>query len=148
MVASPSGFGENNFDHEPAQLCFTPATVLQSLRRSAERRKIRWLLINPPRDGEHCCTSEITSSIQSELYSQPLSFVPHSNATSQSHRQLAQSVRTKCMGGSERTDDFPKVVIVRWNSPANHLVLSNPIEPMLENWPITGHVWSPGMGSV
>lgn len=56
--------------------------------------------------------------------------------------------RTKCMGGLERREDFPSVVMVRWNSPANHLVLSSPIEPMLENWPITGHLSSLGTGSV
>lgn len=56
--------------------------------------------------------------------------------------------RTKCSGGSERRGDLPTVVMVRWNSPANHLVLSNPIEPMLENWPITGHFSSPGKFSV
>lgn len=104
--------------------------------------------MNPLRVGDHCCTSEIVGTIQSKLYSWPLSFVQHSNATSQSHSQLALSARTKCMGGSERTDDFPRVVMVRWNSPANHLVLSSPIEPMLENWPITGHASSPGMESV
>lgn len=56
--------------------------------------------------------------------------------------------QTKCIGGSGRREDFPSVVRVRWNSPANHLDLSNPIEPMLENWPITGHLSSPGIGFV
>lgn len=64
------------------------------------------------------------------------------------HTEFVLEERTKCMGGSERTEDFPSVVMVRWNSPANHLVLSSPIEPMLENWPITGHLSSPGTGSV
>lgn len=114
----------------------------------AQEKEIKWLFINPLWDGDHCCTSEIAGRIQSKLYSWLLSFVQHLNATPQSPSQLALSARTKCMGGSERTEEFPKVVMVRWNSPANHLVLSSPIEPMLENWPITGHASSPGMGSV
>lgn len=64
------------------------------------------------------------------------------------HIEFVLEERTKCMGGLERREDFPSVVMVRWNSPANHLVLSSPIEPMLENWPITGHLSSPGTGSV
>lgn len=40
------------------------------------------------------------------------------------------------------------VVKVCWNSPANHFDLSNPMEPMLENWPITGHFSWPGDASV
>lgn len=64
------------------------------------------------------------------------------------HNKCVSEERTKCMGGLERWEDLPSVVMVRWNSPANHLVLSRPIEPMLENWPITGHFSSPGIGSV
>lgn len=43
---------------------------------------------------------------------------------------------TKRSGGSETGNDFPlfpSVVSVRRNSDESHLVLSSPIEPMLEN---------------
>ena len=57
---------------------------------------------------------------------------------------------TSSMGGSGLTDfpPLPSVVSVRWNSAASHLVLSNPMEPMLENWPITGQASSFGTGLV